>query len=86
MAHKNLDTLRRGCEFVHRAEHDPAHPQIIKNGGSHVKVTTRRGMVVIPVHPGELHHGLLCAIRKQWVAIGLTVLACCGVLAAELAF
>ena len=81
MSRKALNELRRGSEFVARAEHDPLRPVIVRNGGSHVKITTGRGMVVVPVHPGDLHHGLLCAIRKQWLQIGLTALGLAAVIA-----
>lgn len=72
MAKKNLSQCRRGREFIKYAKKQGASTEPAK--GSHVKLRTENGVVIIPDHNGkDLGKGLRFAIIKQLAAIGITL-------------
>lgn len=73
---KSLHSCRKGKEFVRYAKKNGA---IVEPGkGSHQKVRTKKGVVVVPVgHSKEIGRGLRSAIIKQFAAIGIMIIVGC---------
>ncbi len=68
-----LRQLRTAKEFLNYAERHGARLEPGK--GSHIKVYGPRGQTVVPNHPGDLGKGLRIKLRKEFLAIGLAVIA-----------
>jgi hypothetical protein len=64
-----LYSCRSGADFIHYAY---AHKADVSGGnGSHIKIRTDKGMVVVPYHTNDLGNGLRCKIIKAFIAIGI---------------
>ena len=73
---KSLHSCRKGKEFVRYAKKSGAVVEPCK--GSHQKVRTDKGVVVVPVgHTKEIGKGLRSAIIKQFAAIGIMIFVGC---------
>jgi predicted RNA binding protein YcfA (HicA-like mRNA interferase family) len=68
---EDVNSLRTGREFVDYAKRHGA--EVTPGKGSHIKIRTKKGLVIVPNHPGDLAVGTRRAIVKAFVAIGLAV-------------
>jgi predicted RNA binding protein YcfA (HicA-like mRNA interferase family) len=75
---KNLDKCRSGRDFVNYVENHPAAHDIRQSGSHFMAKGPRPGLVVIPVHNGDLPPGTRRSILRMLALIGLAAvpLAC----------
>jgi predicted RNA binding protein YcfA (HicA-like mRNA interferase family) len=68
----DVNALRTGREFVDYAKRHGA--EVFPSKGGHVKIRTKKGLVVVPNHPGDLATGTRRAIVKAFIMIGIALL------------
>lgn len=67
---QELEKCESGTDFERYVRRQP-EVEKCHQCGSHLSVTTRDGMAVIPVHSKDLGHGIRAKIVKTLIAIGL---------------
>lgn len=67
----DVSALRTGREFIDYAKRHGA--EVVPGKGSHVKIRTQKGLVVVPNHPGDLATGTRRAIVKAFITIGIAI-------------
>ena len=71
MAKKKLRQCRSGKDFINYGAKNGG--RIVSAKGSHTKIKTGMGQIIVPQHNKDLGRGLLSKLMKGFISIGITI-------------